>query len=273
MDIRQSNFYAEYLQSIGWDVKKVDKWNIFIRNIPLYGKFAKLQRIQTPVPFDEIKIFAHRCGINKLIIEPDIKDNKITTAQFLAQEFKVYRSPYIPTKTLHINLMRSEDEIFESFSSAKRRAIRKAKKNKISILESQDINSFIDMKTKNMFPVNFIMARDITSLWNTFPKNSKSLLLAYINKDPIAGVMLLFFSSKAYYWYAASTHKGNQFAAPSLLVWKSLLMSKKRGNAFFDFEGVYDERFPKTTRNWKGFSKFKEGFGSIPIQYLSSFYI
>ena len=34
-----------------------------------------------------------------------------------------------------------------------------------------------------------------------------------------------------------------------------------RGLKIFDFEGIYDQRFPKLNKGWIGFSNFKKGFG------------
>ncbi len=271
MDIRQSNHYKSYLESIGWKVEKIGNWNIFLRKIPLYGTFAKLQRIKSPIPFDEIKTFVKSNNIKKIIIEPDAKENKILTAKFIAHGFTTNNSPYIPTKTIRIDVTKSEEKIFISLTSAKRRAIRKAKNNNVIIVNSDDINTFISMKTKHMFPVNIFMAKDIKALWNTFQEKNKSLLLAYKNNQTIAGILLLFFDKKSYYWLASSTNKGNQYAAPSLLVWEALILSRKKQCEFFDFEGIYDKRFHKATNHWKGFTKFKEGFGGKPFQYISSF--
>lgn len=266
MDIRQSEQYANYLQKIGWEIAKIDSWNVFIRNIPLYGKFAKLQKIIPPVPFNKISECVKQNKINRIIIEPDSKDYKILSTKFLINGYKINNSPYIPTKTILIDLTRNEESIFKSFSPAKRRAIRKAKKNNVEIINSTDIEAFIKLKTRNMFPVKYLMAKDIRALWESFyPDNSALLLSAH------AGVLLLFYEDKSYYWLAASTKEANQLAAPSLLVWEALKLSKQKGCKVFDFEGIYDSRFPKSTNSWKGFTKFKQGFGVKEIEYSGSY--
>ncbi|MBI2028988.1 peptidoglycan bridge formation glycyltransferase FemA/FemB family protein [Candidatus Gottesmanbacteria bacterium] len=277
MDIRQSSQYSKYLRQIGWQIEKIDNWNVFIRDIPLYGKFAKLQKITPLIPFDKIKKFKKEKNIRRLIIEPDSYNDKILTSQFLINNFKINNSPYIPTKTILIDLTRFEEEIFKSFSSNTRRAIRKAKKCNVEVINSTDIERFIKLKTRNMFPVSQLMAKDIKALWESFYPNNSTLLLAscfndlnHFNKY-IAGILLLFCESKVYYWLASSTKEGNILRAPSLLVWEALKLSKKKGYKVFDFEGVFDDRFPKSTNSWKGFSKFKQGFGGKEISYLGSF--
>ncbi len=72
----------------------------------------------------------------------------------------------------------------------------------------------------------------------------------------------------AYYWLAAATNLGKKLFAPTLLVWEVLKTAKKNGCEVFDFEGIYDERYP--IKSWLGFTKFKEGFGGKEILYPPS---
>ena len=46
-----------------------------------------------------------------------------------------------------------------------------------------------------------------------------------------------------------------------------MLQSKAEGCQIFDFGGVYDERYPKTYKGWKGFTVFKEGFSPLPVVF------
>lgn len=278
MDIRQSPQYATYLEHIGWQIKKIGKWNIFIRKIPFYGKFAKLQKITLPIPFQKINEFIKKNKIRQLIIEPDSLYNKTLEAQFFAHGYSVNNSLFLPTKTILIDLTMPKNDIFQSFSEAKKRAIRKAVKNNIIIQESTDIGSFIKLKNKYFPFFGFLLKKDLLTLWQTFSLKNATLLLAYKDYNnykhyskPFAGILLLFWDKKAYYWLAASNKLGNTFATPSLLVWEALKLSKKRGYTVFDFEGIYDKRYHKATKNWQGFTRFKQGFGGREITYLGSF--
>ena len=71
--------------------------------------------------------------------------------------------------------------------------------------------------------------------------------------------------------YAASSDSGNKNFAPTLLVWEAILLAKKLKLKAFDFEGIYDERFPKAAESWKGFTKFKEGFGGEKVVFMENF--
>ncbi len=262
MDIRQSSLYASFMKKIGWDVVKIKNSYLYTRNILFIGKIAKFQRTDLPIPFDKLTSYT------SLTIEPDLPPNKILEAQFIANGYRINLSPYLPTKTILIDLTQTEDKIFKSFAQAKRRSIRKAVKNKVKVIESDNIESFIKLKSSHMFPIGFLMAKEIQALWTTFYPNNASLLMAQG-----AGILLLFYSNKAYYWLAASTKEGNKLAAPSLLVWEALKLAKKKGATSFDFEGIYDSRFHQATKNWQGFTKFKRGFGGKELNFIGSFKI
>ena len=61
------------------------------------------------------------------------------------------------------------------------------------------------------------------------------------------------------------------FVVLEVLVWEAFKLAKKRGCQIFDFEGIYDERFPKAGTAWKGFTKFKEGFGGEKVVFMENF--
>ena len=64
-----------------------------------------------------------------------------------------------------------------------------------------------------------------------------------------------------------ATKEGKKLFAPPLLVWEALKVSKQRKMKRFDFVGVWDERLPRGNDSWKGFTKFKEGFGGNQVHY------
>lgn len=289
-DIRQSALYAQYMESSGWKVEpfgkaqgKRGKWYAYIRQFLLIGSFIKIQRIRPQIPFKEIEQLRKKYRGFRVVIElgNEASKGRTPSTKLRVRPYSRTNSPHAPSKTIHIDLITSENEIFQRFSEAKRRAVRRAIKNNIVVQESDDIEEFIRLKIKQDFLFGFLLKKDLITLWRVFgPKNSV-VLLAYRRRsnhsndtyhhsksnDPTAGILLLFSDDVAYYWQAAATKEGKKLFAPTLLVWEALKLSKKRGCKVFDFEGVYDERFPKATENWRGFTKFKEGFGGREVYY------
>lgn len=282
-DIRQSDRYGLFMQKIGWSVLKVKDIQIFIKKFPIIGSFIKIQRVNS-ISVEEVEKIVKDFGVYKIIIEP-------TKILKLPKSLKYLnsRSSYSPTKTIRINLRQSEESLFNNFTSEKRRAIRRAEKNRVKIKHSEDIQSFINLKLNKMGFLKLILGnsykKQILALWQTFRPDSSILLLAYSNSyfqispltskhtshfppSPLAGVLLLFHDKICYYWLAASTTKGNKLFAPSLLVWEALKLAKKKNCEIFDFEGIEDSRF-KDTKSWSGFTKFKKGFGGEEIEFPS----
>lgn len=81
----------------------------------------------------------------------------------------------------------------------------------------------------------------------------------------LAGALILIHDKISYYFHAASTPEGQKLSAPYLVVWEAIKLAKKKDCRVFDFEGIYDERFP--IKSWKGFTHFKKSFGGKEVEY------
>ena len=251
MDVRQSLEYAKYIESIGWQVEKINKGNVFVKKIPLVGFLIKIQRISPPISFAEIEKLAEKHHAFQIILEPSFVPETSHNPQ-ISHGYKPLKSPFIPTKTLILDLGPSERQIFASLSKNKRRDIRIAEKNNLINKEGSP-EEFVQLKKKTLWKKRILplgTEREILPLVKAFGDKAK-IFIAYLstnpNKhpEPIAGTLLLFHNKTAYYWQAAATNTGKKFMAPTLLLWEAIKVSKKKGCETFDFEGIYDERFPQ----------------------------
>jgi lipid II:glycine glycyltransferase (peptidoglycan interpeptide bridge formation enzyme) len=59
--------------------------------------------------------------------------------------------------------------------------------------------------------------------------------------------------------------EGRSTLSQYTLLWNGILWAKKNGYKIFDFEGIFDPRFPD--KNWKGFTHFKRSFGGEEVIY------
>ncbi len=280
MEIQQSVLYTHYLKALHWNVDLVDNTYIFSKKIPFLGTIAKLQRSLLLPDVDTLAQFLKHHRVRSLSVEPDSSvDQKIFHLWLnkISHVVRINSSPFLPTKTIRVDLSGSEDEIFQRFSEAKRRAVRRAQKNNLRINESTNIQDLIKIKNKSSGFLGFITTTGIDKLWPIFAPDHAAILLAYKPHSTfsiqhsafhiIGGVLLLFLDKVAYYWIAGSTKEGKKLFAPTLLVWEALKLSKKRGMKQFDFVGIWDQRMPKQFHEWKGFTKFKEGFGGKELYY------
>ncbi len=236
------------------------------------GTIAKIHRPLLLPKMAHLLPVLKTLGVRRLVVEPDASQSPVTLESWLKQLpsfVSLSRSPYLPTKTLRIDLCPSEKKIFSSFSEAKRRAVRRAIKYQVTVKESQNIATLIAVKNRSAGFFGFITTTGIKELWETFAPEHAAILLAYTENQtkPVGGVLLLFWDQIAYYWIAGATPKGKKRFAPTLLMFEAMKLAKTHGAKTFDMVGVWDERIPKENTSWKGFTKFKEGFGGKTLYY------
>lgn len=271
MELQQSRFYTRYITLLGWHVKRIDGVNIFFRHIPLVGGFAKVQRSKKLPAIANLRSFIKDHHIRTIAIEPDqsLPQRQFSrVVQKLRKYVKVNASPFLPTKTIRVDLTPAEEIIFQRFAESKRRAVRRAQKHNVTIQISENISELIAIKNKSAGMFGFITTHGVKELYGVLGIKRTAILLAYSEKKkPVGGIFLLFWDRVAYYWIAGATREGKKLFAPTLLVWEALKVAKQRGARRFDFVGVWDERMPHKFSDWKGFTKFKEGFGGKTLYY------
>ena len=272
MEVQQTSLYRDYILSLGWSVGEIDGVAVFYKHLPFVGVMAKIQRPIALPYIPKLIPFLRQLRVKTLLVEPNANEDQIQFASYilsLSKFFKIISSPYLPTKTILVDVVPSEKTMFSSLDSAKRRAVRRAEKYRISITASNNIDDLIAIKSKAAGTFGSMTTYGINKLWKIFyKKNQSHILLAKTDKKEIVGgVLLLLSGGTCYYWIAGATKKGKHMFAPTLLVWEALKFAHARKCTLFDFVGVWDERTPKQYHEWKGFTKFKEGFGGKEIYY------
>lgn len=275
-DIRQSPEFASFMTDLGWQAQTLNGQSVYLKKFPLIGSFAKCPRPDPPLSmtgFTEFikkhRIFNFKIAPNILTSSPEYLKLK---KKLLKLNFRIEQDPYNPTTTILVDLTRKEEDIFKSFSEAKRRAVRRAVKNGIKVSLSDDINAFIKIRQQQFKPMGFLISKEMQMLMKNFYPKKADLLLAQTSAAEFAGgILLLYHNRTAYYWYASALKEGKKLFAPTILVWEAIKQAKKRNCRLLDFEGIYDERFPKASQRWRGFTKFKEGFSDKKITYMENF--
>ncbi len=271
MEIQQSPLFVQYIKKLGWTIEKIGNYTIFIKSFFFMGAIGKLQRTTALPSSTKIIALIKKHHIKLLVIEPDSKISSKTFSLWIdhiKSYVRISTAHYLSTKTIRVDLTPSEENIFHNFREAKRRAVRRAKSLGVTIRESTDIQKFLTFKGITAGFLGNLTTYGVKELWPYFSPNNATILLAYnTDQNVVGGVLLLYWDNIAYYWLAGATKEGKKLFAPTLLVWESLTTAKKKGCTSFDFIGVWDERLPKENLNWKGFTKFKEGFGGKELYY------
>jgi hypothetical protein len=255
-DIRQSVQYANYLSSIGWKVERLADINYFIKKLPLIGSVIKVQR-PPEIRTDTINKLSRKYRALQIIIEPK---NRMDAEFLTSIGYKLSKLPYLPTKTLQLDLTKSNRAIVKDLKKDARSALRKSQNSKIQ--EITNLGMFREKWKKAVGLKRYITpTTHLMALKKSFKKN----VLFLADTSNASGAIFLYSDKIAYYWQAFTDKAGRKNLSQYKIVWEGLVWAKKRGARIFDFEGIFDRRFPNKT--WLGFTHFKKSFGGYEVGY------
>lgn len=277
MDIRQSALWGKYLEGLGWQSEELSPgYFAFARKIPFFGAVAKIPRAPLPIPFKEIESFTQKHNAFLLKLEPVVETNekRIENIQSLLKTNGFWKDRWSlsPTRTIKIDLTKSEDVLLKEMEKDTRYSVRLAIRRGVEVKETNDFEQlkilyFATAKRKGFWPAR----KEVETLWRVFSKEKAAFILtAFYQDEPLASTILLSSNRIGYYYHAASSTKHRELIAPYFLLWQAIRFLKKKGCKILDLEGIYDPRNPVTKR-WKGFTLFKRGFGGREVEYIGSF--
>ncbi len=275
IDIRQSFQYANYLKREDWIAERISEINYFIKPFPIIGSVLKLQRPEK-IDFGTIDKLCRKYRVFQVIIEPK---NEYQVPSIRYQGFRLSKSPYLPTKTLQLDLTKSHESIFKNFKKDARRAVRshfaETSRDKggvmFTIKEYSSPNEIKRWRKAWKNSVNFQRfvpsAESLINLRKSFPANYSLFLASHNISSRIIGGVLFTRSlhDVGYYWYGFTNSEGRTSLSQYSLLHQGILWAKKIGCKIFDFEGIYDPRFPN--KSWLGFTHFKRSFGGYEVEY------
>lgn len=208
IDIRQSQRYAKYLESVGWTVERIAEINYFIKVFPIIGSVIKVQRPEE-IRIDTIRELARKYRAFEIIVEPKTKMD----ADFLASiGFKLSKEPYLPSKTLQIDLTKSRDEIFRHFKKDARQAVKRGEAINVNEYSTpSDLKIFREAWKNSVNFQRYVPPLEhLIKLRKSFPdKNSLFLASHNISGSIIGGVIFTrSLHDIAYYWQAFTNSEG-----------------------------------------------------------------
>lgn len=281
LDLRQTPGWGVFLSKIGWQVEKVGDIFVYVRTIPLLNVATiKIQHPFGPIPFGKIETIAKKYRALFVIIEPHHVGYDETA--FLENNYQRSKMQFVNSSTLLIDLSQSEEKLFASFSESARRNIRKSQQHKM-IIKVVDMKKGIQKEwfdhfyrlLKNLGKIKkfYVPSYDEYFKKMTAFKDTSYLLFAFAKENPKEPIAVVWYGSyKDILWYFQTgiAEKGYDLLANYLLVWEGLKIGKKRGMKTFDFETLYDPRYPTTNKKWKGYSEFKKRFHGTVVVYPPS---
>lgn len=267
-DIRQAGAYRKFMERIGWHVEEVD-WKggscqIFIRHL-WPASIAKIQRVNLPIPWERVHAVLKKHKVMMCKIEPNHQSTQDQISKLRALGFKQDNWPMLGTKTMFVDLRPAEATLFEGLGSDTRYKLRKLQKN----------THHIELNNHDEFYSIFKKAFAIKGVWMPPRDQYDHLVNSFggqcfcMTIDHTSGCLVLLNGSLASYFYGATLPEGKEHNTPYLLIWEAMLEAKKRNATVWEFEGIYDPRWPN--KGWRGFSYFKERFRGEIVDFPGSF--
>ena len=106
-------------------------------------------------------------------------------------------------------------------------------------------------------------------VWESFMKAGMAeVLLAEVDGEPVAGLIIFFFAGRAWYLYGMSRQAHREKMPNYLLQWEAMRAARDHGCQIYDLWGAPDQFNPDDPL-W-GVFRFKEGLGAEVIRFIGA---
>lgn len=175
--------------------------------------------------------------------------------------------------TVVLDLNRDEDELLASFKQKTRYNIRLAGRRDIVVRLGTDADfpGIVQMYEETAIRDDFVIrpASYYLDAWKSFYKAGVAQpFIAEFEGSPIAAIIIVLGTDKAYYLYGASTQIERKRMPNHLLQWEAIKWARARGCRGYDFWGAPDE-FMESDPLW-GVWQFKRGFSGQVVKHIGA---
>lgn len=206
--------------------------------------------------------FDNYCKENNIIAEftrfhPLLNNQKLASLQM---------KTFFSRHTVSLDLTLTDDEIWKNqISSKNRNMIRKAEKEDIEIVESDDYETFKRLYDRTMTTLHaedfYFFPQSYYDEYKSSFKDNSMLCFALLDGGVIAGSMFMFSDDYAHYHLSARNKTYSRYAANNLILWYAIRKAKERGCKRFHFGGgTTGEEDDSLLRFKKEFSKAETEF-------------
>lgn len=289
----QTQKWAEFQKALGAETFFVDKTLVIKYKLPL-GKsylyaprFNGIEQIEDILRYCRVSDATARASGTRqhvfLRIEPEIeKNNKQFLSNLVKSGFTKINQESQPSKTLILDITKSESDLLAVMHPKTRYNISLAEKKGVEI----EIKNSLSQEGFGQV-WGLIRKTSARDKFASFPcKYYKKLLEIFKNMEAqdinvrdyspyiiiflakhsgkiIAASLVMFYGETAVYLHGASDYDSRSLMAPFLLQWQAILEAKRRGIRYYDFWGSDEKK-------WPGVTRFKKGFGGKEIEYIGT---
>ncbi len=221
--------------------------------------------------FQDIRKTGTECGCTFVRVRPQLPLSEKSLN--LMRKLGLKKAPmYLSVEYAGVlDLGKSEDEILAGASQGFRRKLRKAEKNDIEIMTSDNdksIEEFCKLEKLHAERQKYVaFSRSfLTKQFEAFRKNNEVLLyIAKKDGEILAMNFMIFYGPEASYHYGVSSELGTKYSAAPLLHLEAMKEARKRGCIRYNLWGIVglDEK----SHRFYGVSEFKRSFGCEELKY------
>lgn len=171
--------------------------------------------------------------------------------------------------TMWIDLTGDEEDWLKRMKQKTRYNLRLAQKNGVVIRDADDseLRLLYKMYAETSVRDGFVIRGEeyYLDVWSRFMKAGKAFpLIAEVNGEPVAGLILFIFGRRAWYLYGMSTQNHREKMPNYLLQWEAMRKARSVGCTLYDLWGAPDEF--DASDGMFGVFKFKEGLGAKVVR-------
>lgn len=171
--------------------------------------------------------------------------------------------------TMWIDLSGNEDDWLKRMKQKTRYNLRLAQKNGVKVREAtrNELSLLYKMYAETSVRDGFVIREEgyYLDVWSRFMDAGKAIpLMAEVDDEPVAGLILFTFGQRAWYLYGMSTQHHREKMPNYLLQWEAMRRAKAAGCVLYDLWGAPDEF--NDSDSMYGVFRFKEGLGGRVIR-------
>ena len=275
----QTPEWGDLKSSFGWYTRHVVEGEcgaqILFRSLPLGLKIAyiPLGPIGDWLP-DLLPTLDNLCraeGAFMLKIEPDSPWDERLAEPLIEAGFQSSPQTIQPPRTILIDIEGEEESLLARMKQKTRYNIRLAERKEVNVRAWDDIAGFAAM-TQETAERDAFGAHNQTYFQRAYdlfhPFGKCELLVAEVEGEPVAALMVFAQGQRAWYLYGASRDTHREKMPTYLLQWEAIRWAKARGCQVYDLWGIPDADeaaletgFMKRSDGLWGVYRFKRGFG------------
>jgi len=225
---------------------------------------------------------AHVQGAIALTVEPDLPDEFSHRERLRLAGLRPAPTTIQPPRTLVVDISPDEDEILRAMKSKTRYNIRLAARKGVKVrgAAEADLPAFNALMAatgaRNQFGVHAPAYYE--AAYRLFvPRGWARLLLAEVEGEPVAALMVFALARRAWYFYGASGNAHREKMPTYLLQWEAIRWARSLGCTTYDLWGVPDEEeatleaeFTRRQDGLWGVYRFKRGFGGRLVRSVGA---